>query len=227
MWHDLVELMLWLMLLFSRATGSYGLGIIALTLLIRVAMFPLYRSQMLSFKRMQEIQSELKRLQERYKDDKQKLADEQMRLYKQMNVNPMASCLPMVLQLPLLYAFYDMLRNFTYNAAPGLTHAFLWLPNLKGTDPYYILPVIGGLSTYWQTRLSMSIQPGGQQQMQMMMYIMPVFMFWIFLKLPSGVAVYWVVSNILTIGQQYLTVGSMRQKDGPGAAGSGNGRIAK
>jgi len=199
LWHGLVWVMQWLMLHFSERTGSYGVGIILLTTVVRGALFPLYKQQMESFKRMQTLQPELKRLQERYKDDKQRLADEQMRLYKQMNVNPMASCLPMVLQLPLIYAFYD-------------SQAFLWLPSLTKPDPHYILPVLGGLSTYWQTRISMSLQAGAQQQqMQMMTYLMPVFMFWVFLRLPSGVAVYWVVSNVITIGQQYLTVGALNQ----------------
>jgi YidC/Oxa1 family membrane protein insertase len=225
LWHDLVTFMSFLMLLFSRATDSYGLGIILLTLLVRGAMFPLYRAQMQSMKRMQALQPELKRIQDRYKDDKQRLAEEQMRLYKDMNINPMASCLPMLLQLPLIYAFYDMLRNFPYNAIPHLGPGFLWLKSLKDADPYYILPILGGLSTYWQTRISMALQPGAQaQQMQMMMYIMPIFMFWIFLKLPSGVAVYWVVANIVTIGQQYLTVGALGQSPGPAAGEAGVAR---
>jgi YidC/Oxa1 family membrane protein insertase len=232
LWHDLVALMQWLMLAFSRATGSYGVGIILLTLLVRGALFPLYKAQMDSFKRMQQIQPELKRLQDRFKDDKQRLGEEQLRLYKQMNVNPMASCLPMVLQLPLIYAFYDMLKGFFgphFNqwAIPGLSESFLWLPSLGKADPYYVLPILGGLSTYWQTRISMTLQSGAQQQqMQMMTYLMPVFMFWIFLKLPSGVAVYWVVANIVTIAQQYLTVGALNQP--PQARGqNGSGRRGK
>jgi len=225
LWHGLVAAMLWLMLFFSRETRSYGLGIVLLTVVVRGALFPLYRAQMDSFRRMQGLQPELKRLQDRYKDDKQRLADEQLKLYKQMNVNPMASCLPMLLQLPLIYAFYDMLKNFHYNAEPHLSQAFLWLPSLTKPDPFYILPVLGGISTYWQTRISMSLQPGTQQQqMQMMTYLMPVLMFWIFLRLPSGVGVYWVVSNVMTIGQQYLTVGTLNQGARPrgesGAAGT-------
>jgi YidC/Oxa1 family membrane protein insertase len=222
LWHYLVALMSWLMLEFSRLTDSYGLGIILLTLVVRGALFPLYRAQMQSMKKMQALQPELKRIQDRYKDDKQRLAEEQMRLYKDMNINPMASCLPMLLQLPLIYAFYDMLEHFQYSAIPHLAPAFLWLKSLKSPDPYYVLPILGGLSTYWQTRISMSLQPGAQQQMQMMMYIMPIFMFWIFLRLPSGVAVYWVVANVVTIGQQYLSVGVMRQSAGPaGETGAG------
>jgi YidC/Oxa1 family membrane protein insertase len=209
LWHDLVALFTAALTFFSRSTGSYGLGIILLTVLIRLIMFPLYRSQLLSMKRMQEIQPELQRLQEKYKNDKQRLAEEQMRVYREKGVNPFLSCLPMLLQLPILYAFYDMLERYHYTI-PGLSPSFLWLPSLGQRDPYYVLPFLGGLSTYWQTRISMAMQPGvAQQQLQLMSYIMPLMMFYIFWRLPAGLAVYWFVSNLMTIGQQYLTIGSL------------------
>jgi YidC/Oxa1 family membrane protein insertase len=210
LWHGLIQLFSFGLVTFSRLSGSYGIGIVLLTLVIRGAMFPLYRSQLQSMKRLQEMQPELERLQERYKNDKQRLAEEQMRIYRDKGVNPVASCLPMLLQLPLLYAFYDMLEHFPYHAIPRLSEAFLWLPSLSKPDPYLILPILGGVSTYWQTRISMSLQAGmAQQQMQFMTYLMPLFMFYIFWRLPSGLAVYWFVSNVLTIGQQYLTIGSL------------------
>ena len=209
-----MQLFLNIFVFFSKATHSYGIGIIILTLIIRLLMFPLYRTQLQSMKKMQEIGPEMKRLQERYKNDKQKLAEEQMRLYREKGVNPMVSCLPMLLQLPLLYAFYDMLRGFKYNL-PGLSTRFLWLPTLGHQDPYLILPILGGLSTYWQTKISMSLQAGmGAGQMQFMTYLMPLFMFYIFWRLPSGLAVYWVVSNVATILQQYLTIGSLTSPGG-------------
>lgn len=215
LWGDLVSVMRTVMLFLSHLTGSYGVGIILLTVIIRLILFPLYKTQLDSFKRMQTMQPELKRIQERYKDDKQRLAEEQMKLYREGGVNPMASCLPMVLQLPLIYALYDMLRGFDYSVG-GLSPAFLWLPNLKAVDPLHIMPVLGGLSTYWQTKISMTMQPGtGQQQMQAMTYLMPVIMLYVFWKLPSGLAVYWIVANLMTIGQQYLTLGTLNKKNGP------------
>lgn len=220
LWHGLVSVMAVVMLFFSKYTGSYGIGIILLTIVIRGLLFPLYRSQLQSMKRMQEVQPQLQRLQERYKNDRQKLAEEQMRLYREQKVNPMASCLPMLLQLPLLYALYDMLERFKFHLHPPLMANFLWLPDLGQKDPYLILPILGGISTYWQTKISMALQPGtGQQQMQMMTYLMPLVMFYVFWRLPSGLAVYWVVANVITIVQQYVTVGTLNSGPKPGTGG--------
>lgn len=211
LWHGLVAILSHMLLFFSVHTGSYGVGIILLTVVIRGVLFPLYRAQLVSMKRMQAMQPELQKLQERYKSDKSRLAEEQMRLYKEQKINPMASCLPMLLQLPLLYALYDMLRAFNFHGLAQLSPSFLWLPNLSKADPYLVLPILGGLSTYWQTKISMALQPGAAaQQMQLMTYLMPLVMFYVFWHLPSGLAVYWVVANLLTILQQYLTVGRIQ-----------------
>ncbi len=207
LWHGLVHLLSVGMLVLSRWTSSYGMGIILLTAVIRLLVYPLYRAQIQSFKKMQAMQPELQKMQEKFKEDKQRLMEEQVRLYKEHGVNPMASCLPMLLQLPVLYAFYDMLRVFSFTGHPPLTPGFLWLPDLGKADPYYILPVLGGISTYWQTKISMALQPGGsQQQMQFMSYLMPAIMFYVFLRLPAGLALYWVVANIFTIAQQYVAM---------------------
>jgi YidC/Oxa1 family membrane protein insertase len=222
LWHGLVHVLGVVMLFFSVRTGSYGVGIILLTILIRLLLFPLYRSQLQSMKRMQEVQPQLQRLQERYKNDRERLASEQMKLYRDQKINPMASCLPMLLQLPLLYALYGMLEHFQWHGHPPLGAGFLWLPDLGHKDPYLILPILGGVSTYWQTKISMALQPAtGQQQMQMMTYMMPLVMFYVFWRLPSGLAVYWVVANVITIAQQYLTVGALNGGPKGGRGGGG------
>lgn len=222
LWHGLVHVLGIVMLFLSVHTGSYGVGIILLTVLIRMVLFPLYRSQLQSMKRMQDVQPEMKRIQEKFKNDRQRLAEEQMRLYREQKVNPMASCLPMLLQLPLLYALYNMLERFPFAGHPPLQMGFLWLPNLGARDPYYVLPILGGISTYWQTKISMALQAGaGQQQMAMMTYLMPLVMFYVFMRLPAGLAVYWVVSNVITILQQYLTVGTLRANRPSGGEASG------
>lgn len=205
LWHGLIYVFTEGLRIAGGLTGSYGVGIILLTLAIRVVLFPLYRAQLMSMVRLQRIQPELDAVKQKYKGNQEKIASEQMRLMKESGSNPLLGCLPTLLQLPIMWAFYDMLHNFKF---PG---GFLWLPSLGKPDPLYILPVLGGLSTYWQTRASMSLQPSStRQQMQMMMYMAPILTFVIFYRLASGVAVYWVVSNILTVAQQYMTVGLRR-----------------
>ena len=211
LWHGLRDALSSVLVFFSHETGSYALGIVLLTVAIRLVLFPLYRAQLQSMKKMQQMQPELKRLQDRYKDDKQRLAQEQMQLYQTAGINPLASCWPMLLQLPLLYAIYGVLEHFNFSA-PGahIAAGFLWLPSMGKPDPYLILPILGGAATYWQTRISMAMQPGtGQQQMAMMTYLMPVIMFFVFRGLPAGLALYWVVSTLMTVAQQYVTVGSL------------------
>lgn len=233
LWHGLRDLLTTILVFFSRETGSYALGIVLLTVAIRLVLFPLYRAQLQSMKKMQLLQPELKRIQERYKDDKQRLAQEQMQLYQKSGINPLASCWPMLLQLPLLYAIYGVLEHFGFSVAGGhIAAGFLWLPNMGKADPYLILPILGGAATYWQTRISMAMQPGtGQQQMAMMSYLMPVIMFFVFRRLPSGLALYWVVSTLMTVAQQYLTVGSLGAPSpadpDPSAPTQGPGRTPK
>ena len=230
LWHLLRNALTTVLMFFSRETGSYALGIILLTAAIRLVLFPLYRAQLQSMKKMQQLQPELKRLQDRHKDDKQRLAQEQMRLYQTAGINPLASCWPMLLQLPLLYAIYGVLEHFSF--ATGSSHiaaGFLWMPNMGKADPYLVLPILGGGATYWQTKISMALQPGtGQQQMAMMTYLMPIIMFFVFRGLPAGLALYWVVSTLMTVGQQYLTIGALQpppaepgQEPKPPTQGSG------
>lgn len=208
LWHGLVYVFRTGLVIAGGLTGNYGVGIILLTIAIRIVLFPLYRSQLLSMKRMQLVQPQMDAVKQKYKGNSEKIAQEQMKLMKETGANPLLGCLPTLLQLPIMWAFYDMLNQFKF---PG---GFLWLPSLSAHDPYFILPILGGLSTYWQTRASMALQPAaGQGQMQMMMYMAPVLTFVIFMKVAAGVSVYWVVSNLLTVGQQYLTVGRPRPRE--------------
>lgn len=233
LWHGLRDVLTAVLVFFSHETGSYALGIVLLTAAIRLVLFPLYRAQLQSMKKMQQLQPELKRLQDRYKDDKQRLAQEQMRLYQTAGINPLASCWPMLLQLPLLYAIYGVLEHFDFSSATAhIAAGFLWLPSMGKADPYLILPILGGAATYWQTKISMALQPGtGQQQMAMMSYLMPVIMFFVFRRLPAGLALYWVVSTLMTVGQQYMTVGALKPAADPGQEPSpptqGSGRAPK
>jgi len=177
---------------------SYGLAIIFMTLAIKLVLFPLTQKQLKSMRTMQEIQPKIKILQERYGDNKAKFNEEVMKLYQRYNVNPLGGCLPLLIQMPILIAFYQSLFNFKFVES---SHAgFLWIPNIGEPDPYYLLAVIAALTTYIQSKLSMTQSNDTSQKM--MLYIMPVMIAFMAIKMPAGLPLYWVIFNILSIAQQ-------------------------
>jgi YidC/Oxa1 family membrane protein insertase len=186
--------------------GNYGWSIIVLTVIINALMFPLRHKSVVSMRKMQEIQPEMKAIQERYAKlkatdpAKQKMNQEVMALYRERGVNPASGCLPTLLTLPVLLAFYSLLSvSIELRGAPFLA----WIHDLSRPDPYFILPVIVGVSQFWQTWLTP--QTGVDPAQQRMMLIMPVVMVAFSLWLPSGVVLYWFVSTIWQIGQMYMT----------------------
>lgn len=185
----------------SMGIPSYALAIIILTVLIKLVLYPLNQKQMVSMKGMQEVQPKVKEIQERYKNkDPQKMQQKIMEVYKENNVNPMSGCLPILVQMPILIALYRALLEFEFI---NNEHAsFLWIANLsdKG-DPFFILPLLAGATTYLQTKLTTS---STDQTQRMMLYMMPVFIAWICTTVPAGLALYWTVFNLLGFGQQLI-----------------------
>lgn len=179
--------------------GSYGLAIILLTVIIKIILYPLTVKQLNSMRAMQKIQPELKKLQEKYKDKPQIMQQKFMQLYQKEGVNPMAGCLPLLIQMPILMAMYYTLYNFDYGAVEP---SFLWLPSLSQTDPLYVLPVLSALTTFLQQKIATVTTAEQSQQMKMMMYIMPLFIGWISLNFPAGLVLYWVTMNVVQILQQ-------------------------
>jgi YidC/Oxa1 family membrane protein insertase len=179
---------------------SYALAIILLTILIKLVLFPLTHKQMTSMKRMAEIQPKIKEIQEKYKGkDPQKMQQKIMEVYKENNVNPMAGCLPILIQMPILIALYRSLLHIKFLDPQ---HAgFFWIKTLSAHDPYYILPVLAGITTYMQSKLTTSTT---DQTQRMMLYMMPVFIAWISTTVPAGLVLYWVTFNILGYAQQIL-----------------------
>src|SRR5260370_2388507 len=169
-------------------------------------MLPLRKKQVVSMRKMQGIQPEVKAIQDRYAKlkasdpAKQKMNQELMALYRERGVNPAAGCLPMLLPLPVFFAFYSLLYTaIELRGAPFL----FWIQDLSRPDPYYVTPIVMGLSQVWQQWMmpAAGVDPA-QQKMMMIMTV--VFMF-IFLSMPSGVVVYWIVNNLWGIGQQLLS----------------------
>lgn len=182
-------------------SGSYGMSIIVATVLIRLALLPLMIKQTKSSKAMQDIQPEMKKLKEKYssKDQKtqQKLQSETMKLFQEHKVNPMASCLPIVVQMPILIAFYQAIRK-----TPEIQqHTFLWF---SLGSPDYVLPVIAAIATFIQQKLMLGRTGNTNPQMAMMTYLMPIMIGTFGMFVPSALTLYWVVGNCFMIGQIFI-----------------------
>jgi YidC/Oxa1 family membrane protein insertase len=206
--------------------GNFGLAIILFTIILRVVTIPFTIRQLQSTRAMQAIQPEMQEIQKKYKDPKRR-QEEMMRLYKENNINPLGCFMPLVIQMVVFIALYRALV-YTVGGSPeslvGLSQRlypvdilrqqipldqhFLWL-NLGAPDPYYIVPIIVGLSTYVQQRMSVTPNASAQQQQQqqMLTWMMPMMLMFITLSLPSGVGIYWVVSNVFSLFASYYVYG--------------------
>jgi YidC/Oxa1 family membrane protein insertase len=185
--------------------GNYGWSIIILTIIINALMFPLRHKSVVSMRKMQELQPEMKAIQERYKGLKttdparQKMNVEMMNLYREKGVNPASGCVPMLLTFPVLFAFYALLSQaIEIRNAPFVG----WITDLSAHDPYYVTPILMGASMVLQMRMTPTSADPMQQKIMMFMPIMFTFMF---LWAPSGLVIYWFCSNLWAIGQQYVT----------------------
>ena len=181
----------------DKYVGNFGVSIIIVTILIKIALLPLTLKQDKSMKEMKKIQPELEKLKEKYANDKQMLNIKTMELYKEHKVNPLGGCLPLLIQLPILIALFGVLRN---GIIPQ-DSSFLWL-KLPDKDPYYILPILNGAVSFFQQKLMGSAD--SNPQMKNMMYIFPIMMIMISYKMPSGLQLYWLTSSILAVVQQYF-----------------------
>ncbi|MBI4403498.1 MAG: membrane protein insertase YidC [Deltaproteobacteria bacterium] len=190
--------LLLLLKFFYTYFHNYGVAIILLTLVVRGLFYPLSLKSYRSMKSMQKLQPQIAALKEKYKDDKEKLSREQIALFKTHKVNPAGGCVPMLIQLPVFIALYAVLAN-----SIELFHApfFGWIHDLSSKDPYYVYPILMGVSMLLQQKLTPSV---GMDPMQVkMMYIMPVVFTFIMLNLPSGLTMYIFVSTILGVLQQW------------------------
>ena len=185
--------------------GNWGWSIVALTILINLAMFPLRQKSVSSMRKMQEIQPQMKAIQARYEKykvtdpERQKMNEEVMALYKEKGVNPASGCVPMLLTMPFLFAFYAMLSQAIEIRGAEF---FGWIVDLSRPDPLYITPILMGATMFWQQKITPTSADPVQQRVMMIMPLMFTFMF---LSYPSGLVIYWTISNLWAIGQQYLT----------------------
>jgi YidC/Oxa1 family membrane protein insertase len=178
---------------------AYGLVLIFFGILVRILLWPLNQKAMRANLKLQEVQPLMKDIQERHKNDPQRMQQEMFKLYKEYNVNPLGGCWPMLLPMPVLFALFFVFGNTIELRGAS----FLWLPDLSRPDPLYIIPVIMGLSMYGLSKMGqMGMEPN--PQMKMMLYVMPIMMTFLFLNFASGLNLYYAVSNIASIPQQWL-----------------------
>jgi YidC/Oxa1 family membrane protein insertase len=185
--------------------GNWGWAIIVLTILINLALFPLRHKSVVSMKKMQKIQPQMKAIQDRYSKykvtdpERQKMNTEVMELYKREGVNPASGCLPTLLTFPFLFAFYAML-----SVAIEIRGAYFagWIHNLSAPDPYFILPIVFGAIQVYQMKITPTAGDPAQQKVMM---FMPILFTMMSLSFPSGLVLYWLVSTVIAIAQQQLT----------------------
>ena len=215
----LEKVLKWLLLLFHRIIPNYGVAIILLTLLVKILFFPLTKKGSEATLRMQALAPKIKELQEKYKDNPQKMNAAMAEFYKNEGYNPLSGCLPMLLQLPLFFAMYNLFNNhFDLRGAMFIPH---WIPDLSlpesiwdfpngfrlpllGWNALRLLPFIYVGSQLLYGKVTQTPDQSGNAQMKMMLYVMPVMFFFILYNVPSGLLIYWIFSNILTMVQQVL-----------------------
>ncbi len=207
--------------IYNNFSGhNYAVAIIILTLLVKIITYPLNNQQIQSAKRMQAIQPEIKRLQEKYKNDKQKQNQAVTDLLREKKINPMAGCLPLIIQFPILIGIFRVLSNpakfgildipnFSSYLIPSFT---LW-GDLLSPDPFYIFPILSGVSTFLYQRITMT-----DPNQKMMLYLMPALITYLSFKFPMGLVLYWVMNNLFSLGQHYVVMhrereGTEQEKD--------------
>jgi YidC/Oxa1 family membrane protein insertase len=214
----LEKILKWLLLLFYRIVPNYGIAIILLTLLVKILFFPLTKKGSEATLRMQAIAPKIKELQEKYKDNPQKMNAEMAGLYKKEGYNPLSGCLPMLLQIPIFFAMYNLFNNhFDLRGAPFIP---VWIPDLSLPEAVYtfsnfripilgwtairLLPFIYVGSQLLYGKVTQTPDQKGNAQMKIMLYVMPIMFFFILYNVPSGLLIYWIFSNVFTMVQQVM-----------------------
>jgi len=212
----LSEALSWLLRMIHSGVGNWGVAIILLTMLVKVVLYPLTAKSFNSMARMRMLKPEMDRINELYKEDREKKSAALMELYRKHGINPLGGCLPQLLQLPIWLALYTSLRtNVELYHAPFI----LWWTDLSSPDPYFVLPLLLAALMYLQ--MKMSPPAADPVQAKMMLYMMPTMMGAFMLFLPAGLCVYILTNSALSIGQQRLIERNLQKLQGPPASGQG------
>lgn len=201
------QTLFWLLTLIQGFVSNWGVAIIIITLIVKGVMYPLTKVQYESMAKMRNLKPKIDELQARYKDDRQKMGPAMMELYRKEKVNPMGGCLPMLVQMPIFLALYWVfVESVELRQAPFM----LWIQDLSTQDPYYVLPVLFGISMFVMQKLTpMTVTDPMQQKI---MLWMPVVFSVFFLWFPSGLVLYWLVSNLISLAQMLYIYRGMEKK---------------
>ena len=198
-WFTFIAKPMFLLLQFIQGyVGNWGWTIVILTILIKLVLFPLSFKGMVSMQKLKDLAPKMKEIQAKYKDDKQKQSMHMMELYKKHGANPMGGCLPLILQIPVFFAIYRVLLNaIELKGAPWM----FWVHDLAEMDPYFVLPVLMGVTMFLQQKITPNTM---QDEMQKKIFqLLPIVFTFFFLWFPAGLTLYWFVNNLFTIAQQY------------------------
>ena len=192
------KVLLWI----EGIVGNWGWAIVLFTLLVKLILFPLSYKGMMSMQKLKDLAPKMKELKTKYKDDPAKMNMKMMEMYKKEGANPMGGCLPMLLQIPVFFALYRVLLNADELQGAHWIHG--WIENLAAADPYYILPILMGVSMWIQQRVTPSNITDPLQEKIFKWFPVGMALMFIIMPFPSGLVLYWVINNTFTIGQQYI-----------------------
>lgn len=212
MFSIIAKALLWLLEFFYGYVHNWGLAIILLTVLIKAVFWPLTAKSYASMEKMKKLQPMMVALREKYADNKEQMNKEVMGLYKTYGVNPASGCVPILVQLPVFFGLYQaLLTSIELRHAAFITYLpgtdMLWLADLSAKDPYYITPIIMGVTMFLQQKMS---PPAGDPMQQKIMMFLPLIFTAMFLSFPSGLVLYWLVNNVLSIAQQWMMMRKLK-----------------
>jgi YidC/Oxa1 family membrane protein insertase len=211
-WNEYVHILVWALDSLATLFSSAGLAIIAFTIIVKTLMLPLTVQALRSSKAMQELQPKIKELQKKHGNDRQRMSQETMALYQQYRVNPLAGCLPMLIQIPIFLGLYNAIMNLSTSGIGFWTERFWWLPSLDQPDPIHLLPIVAGLFQFVQTQMMRPAnQPKStdpqQAMMNSIMNIMPLTVVIFGWGFAAGPVLYWATQSVYSVVQQWFITG--------------------
>lgn len=210
-WDQYIDFLKWFLESLANIFHSGGIAIIVFTIIIKTLMLPLTIKSIRSSKAMQELQPKIKEIQKKHGNDRQAASQAQMALYQQYGINPMAGCLPMLIQMPIFFGVYHAIRPLSESGTGHWADAFLWIPNLGEADPWHILPLLAGLFQFVQARMmrpaNQEITDPQQKMMNTMMNFMPLSVVLFGWGFAAGPVLYWVAQAVYSVVQQWLITG--------------------